>query len=458
MVLLAGMFVLLSGQAAPATAPDRPKSLYEQVVVRSDPANGYEDYLRAADLLRDDVFSLYERWQPTSLADYEKQVAYFRELAKDDEENLGIVERFDEREHAAHLAFYRRQDGRTLLEVRQEMASRYGKALDLVRRGNEKRVYDPRPTLDLFAITPEFAGFRSLSRLAAATAHVRLAAGDSRGATDDYLAILRMSHRLGEMSSLSAMVGLADAGIVLAELEWALPRLSLPDVGRLEAEAMGQLRDDRLLWRLVQFERKSTEQTLLKAFEPGSDMGDEGLEAQLRRLSPENRAQLVRRIMAELEPKYATLVRRFTGPETHWYDRNPPVWEPDHEEEEDLLDLPSTVEELVRYLRQVFEPDHLESMGNAYGMRRTQLRLLVLHCRIEQFRHHQRRLPTALTEVAREAELVDPFSGAKFVFEPREREDYRLYSTGIPATGPVELRHRREPRPPPAERVLPPHD
>ena len=52
------------------------KSNYSQVVEHPNPNNGYEDYVRATDILRGDRFSVYLNWSPT---DYEDRLAQKKE-------------------------------------------------------------------------------------------------------------------------------------------------------------------------------------------------------------------------------------------------------------------------------------------------------------------------------------------------------------------------------------------
>jgi hypothetical protein len=414
-----------------AQPPDRPRTILERVVLRPDPNNGYEDYLRAVDLV-DRPLQLLLTWTPSSHDHLRRQ----SERAMPGDPDGALTQ-----ELMSALAFYEARQDKTLLEIRREAVARYGRLLDLVRLGNRKRVYDPRQGYDQETLFPEYSATRYLSRLFVASAHVRLAAGNTRGAADDLVAGLAFSHWIQVGPLISALVGMANQAIVAAEMEWMLARLSESDLERLESTADAILSGDPPMKRALDHERAGSIASLRKIIDGGSVSGilsaddDDAARADqlIEGLDPAQRQSMFQRVSQRVQRANLELGRRFTLPEARWYDRGFP--QPGQSQGRSVQSLA----DLEDVLSGIFGTEGTAPVFQALGRQRTQLRLLVLHCRIERFRLHHRRLPKSLDEAGA---LHDPYADAPFVYEVREREDYRLFSRGTLNSGIIELRNR----------------
>jgi hypothetical protein len=431
-------FILSAAALSQVIVPQQDQdagSLYWQVVTQPDPNNGYEDYLRAADLVNDAVFVVYRTWNP--------------ELSFSDVADILLTD--GERQR---MELYKRLDGKSLLEVRQEMVARYGTALQWVRQGNQKIVYDPRKSVESDTLFPELAAFRNLTYLAVASAHVKAASGDTTGATQDLLEELIRADRSTCGTIIQFIVASTNKALALAELDWLMPRLTTRDL-RLIEERMQQLKPLRDLLRetlareydFVERElmRLATNEPDPEVLEDWTGAGDR-VEQFLRQLRPDQIAELQRGLRAVVDRHRKRGLDLLSMPEALWYQRSlsPSLsYEDAREEEQPPI---RSLQELISELELIFLDGGDGVISNQTvmlgGRIQTQLRLLLLHLRIEMFRLHYRRLPESLELVASQAEINDPFGDGRFVYEPREGGSYELYSKGTALTGPVKLTYR----------------
>jgi hypothetical protein len=72
------------------------------------------------------------------------------------------------------------------------------------------------------------------------------------------------------------------------------------------------------------------------------------------------------------------------------------------------------------------------------------MRLLDLHARILDYRWNNLKLPEQLADAVPQALLFDPLSGQSFAYE-KTATGYSLFSRGVPETGKIELKYRRDP-------------
>jgi hypothetical protein len=436
-----------------APVQERRQTLYEQIVKKPDINNGYEDYIRAADMLKDGLFSHYARWSPKSLQQFEDSVRARTEASDLEREFFGEVDPAQER---AAYELLKRLDKMTLLQVRQEMVERYGKALAQVAVGNRKNVYDPRGAIDPMTLFPELPNFRDLARLATASAHVKAAAGNWRGATTDLLEVLAMADKAGQNSFIAMLVGSANQAIVLAEFEWLMPRLPEPELRRLDQAASSLLSNRNPLIGPVQGEYQyaisairmlcSSPAELVEQVIGSGEEVHEKTRKFMSSLQPTQLRAMESRLLRKVEDWKTETLTLLQGEERNWYTRTS-IEEPsgggfEFDEDEELV--VESLSALQDVLSDYILPSPIATFSTNIGIRRTQLRLLALHARVQLFRLHHRRLPHSLDEVVTPAGAYDPFAHANFVYTPKEREEYRIHSLGVPSTGIVEMRYRRD--------------
>src|SRR5438552_1747320 len=133
MILLSAIVYCLGGMPV----ADGQKSIYSQVVQHPDPNNGYEDYLRGADLARDWKLSMCLDWSPGRDRDIlERKKLTWAQHDDPDVEWTALDE--------ARLQWSKRLDDLGYLGVQRLAVGQWGRAIDLVRAGNQKQVWDPR--------------------------------------------------------------------------------------------------------------------------------------------------------------------------------------------------------------------------------------------------------------------------------------------------------------------------
>lgn len=428
---------------------DKPKSLYEQVITHPDPYNGYDDYVRAADIVKEPEFSSYATFGAGTVARLveDKKYATNPENLKEDPSLAWTPE--DE----ARLNLAKRLDALDYLGVRREMVARYGKALDFVRIGNGKPCREPESLKDATAF-PALASFRNLVKLLVADSYVRSADGNRKGATADLIDGLTMSRRISGGSLISLLVGLACQSIMLAEAERSLPELSDADALQLIACADKSL-EDRLLAKAFEGESEQLPKLLDEMLDPeqwkgtGKTEGSglpPGLFEFARKLTPTQ--------LAEVKAKIIRLGKRRLAVEVDRANSNESTWRDVKKDDSEPIEKITTLDDFIEYLTDLTTPVY-RAVYPAVLKGRAQLRLLGLHGRIIDFRWKHGRLPNTLREAVPERLCHDPMANADFVYELTET-GYKLYSKGLPSTGPVELKYRRPPGLPQDQEAIPP--
>src|SRR5688572_1830938 len=101
---------------------EKPRPIYSDIISRTTGQNGYEEYVRAADLLR-----------------------------------LGPAQA----PYAITFGYYEpNRPQPPFLQSRRELMVHGQKVLDLIRAGNKKPVFEPREKLGVWTLFPEFAYFK----------------------------------------------------------------------------------------------------------------------------------------------------------------------------------------------------------------------------------------------------------------------------------------------------------
>lgn len=194
-------------------------SLFSQIFPRPTGRNGYEDYVMAAQVVKNPVYEVLTRDEAAVIA------AAQQDEAAPTESGL-----------------------KTSLAIRRERVRRFADALDWVRAGNGKPSVDPH-RLSPNETFPEMGGFKSVEKLEADAAQVGFADGSSASAVRFLLDGLIFSHRTGNSALISALVGAACQAIVLAEFQQNLDCLSLSDCKTICQAATAALAEPPLIDR-----------------------------------------------------------------------------------------------------------------------------------------------------------------------------------------------------------------
>jgi hypothetical protein len=405
--------VLLAGAALFAQKP----TIYQQVVRTPDIRNGYEDYLRAADAVHTPAIDALLRWSPQG---------------EPEESSRGATQEEIERVRISNQILNWR-----LLRVRREIAEQGARALQLMKVGNAKPVYDPREKRTPETAYPELSEFKVLMRVLAADAYVKYADGNSAAGTQQLLDGLVFANKVSGGSLISSLVGIASTAIVLGSFETHLRRLSLNDCKKIQAAVGSILTEPSHMLRALKFERDSASDAFAYRIsnpDAGIAFGraDDAERVQTIRSLPESaKAQLRDRFLKASMAIHALVEEAVRRPESEW----------GRVDDQIQKLIGGATDPPTKILLEASTP-HFGLALTEYAKQRTQLRLLDLHARIIEFRWIHGRLPNTLAEAVGSERSRDPLSGDLFQYELRLGNSYRLYSKGTKELGEIELRYQ----------------
>jgi len=371
-----------TGQKVPGAvqkpAPKPPS--YPQLFPTSTNNNGYEEWVRAADLIQNNakVQELLDQPAPT--------LAMKRRIMDDPE---------------------------------------VAQALQLVRAGVNKPVFSPRTSLDENTPLPELAHFRQLARLLAMEQYVAFADGRVDAAINDLRVGLAFGYRIQTDTLISGLVGVAVHNIVLKEFSQHLDQLSVYHCNEVR----------RIVEDFLDAENPAVH---LLALEKGYAL--KVLDA--RRSDPEGLIALMKTIggvSAPQEDANAAAVHAYVA--NHPGEANA-ILDDASSRVSALYDLALLNLRLPPAQRKPLVIDQAASPGAAlfraitidpqqildkYTRDQTQLRLLGVHVLIHRYRWDHNTLPDSLSEMRAPNLVQDTSSGAEIVYQ-REGDRYLLTS------------------------------
>lgn len=298
-------------------------------------------------------------------------------------------------------------------------------ALLLVRMGLHKPVYSPRTNLDENSLFPELAPFRQLARLLCAEQYVQFANGRVDAAIDSLRVGLAFGYRVQTDTVLSGLVGVAIHSMVIKEFSRHLDQLSVyqcDDVRRLVEDFLG---GESPAAHLLALEKGYT----LKMLEARrSDSA--GLAALLQTVGVEDTDRA--------DPDSATVTAYLKN---HPADVNALIDDAENRVnamyDQTLLNM-----RLPPTQRKSLARDTTESPGAAlfravsidpqsildkYTRDQSQLRLLGVHALIHRYRWDHNVLPNGLAELHAPGWIKDAFEGTVIVYQ-RDGDRYTLAS------------------------------
>jgi len=398
-------------------------SLLAKVVGVPTGKNGYEDYLRAADVAGSDLWGMYEQ-----MMGY--RISKLRAMTDPD----------------VDLTLPPVAPGTTLdstdLGIRIAANDRLGGTFDIVTQGNNKRVYDPRDGYTFETTFPEMARFKMLAKIGVNKAYVEFAEGKSTLAVRDLIEGLRFSRNIFDSVMIGGLVSIAMQSIFLAEFNRHLGQLSLSDAQLIDRTCQGLIDSPypvrEMLAREYRMTKSSLDQVLDKPDEFLTEEQNKAVGAALKGLSGPDRAQLKSFVTQALEPRYKSISDKLSGPESGW-----PVSDMSADPLVSLED--KSVSNLAMLLITELQGKSMEHQyTKAMAKARIQLRLLQLHAKVIEYRWQNSFLPAKIEDFAGPKIARDPFTGDVFHYELKDG-NYRLYSTGVPGIGPIELKYRMQP-------------
>jgi hypothetical protein len=379
---------------SPEDAPARPRSLLQQIVPHPTGQNGYEEFLAAADL-------------------------------------LGAPEVRD--------AIDRATRARTDLALARRAARLALPAFALVRQGLLKPVFDPRQTLEVDTLFPEFAAFRQLARAYQLEVWVRFADGEPRAGVRAAVEGLRFSRAISRSLLIADLVSMACEAIMFGALDRHIAHVPEPDValltGLVEEVLAGEPHWVGVFTREAEFVKSGLAMFLEG---PGDPVDPEAFDAGLleppppeveafRSATPAQKAAVKRDFATHMGLVLDELRERSAKPEAQWLTPSGNI---------------EAADPVVRYVAES-ATEVFEHTVAFHARTRTQYRLLRLHAAITQFRWRHHRLPRDLAELGQPAWLEDPLSGGQFQYRPTGGMEYELYSRGAGDMGRIDLRYVR---------------
>lgn len=426
------------------------QSIFQRVVARPDPKNGYEDYVRACDLVKGSMLDEYLSWTP----DRYNELANTKQLAARGGDPRIRWQSTDE----ARLATEESLRGQDYLGVQRAMVKKFGGVLELIRKGDTKQVWDPRDKVTVDTIFPEQSFFRSIPKLFRAAAYVRFADGDTLGGTSDLIDSLTFARKIGGGNLLSALISGQCQQTAFAAFEDHLAQLSERDAIMIVNYADAALTENASYLQALVRERtqlldsvdlllESPDKYLLSN-PPNPTRREAAVAKSVRALSASDRRLVRDQLASGIDLSYGKVVSQIGLEESSWTEKRV-----DLPEDPRMISSPRDVSDaLLNMVMPAFD-----RLTVAVMRTRAQLRLLDLHARIIAFKWHLNRLPKNLNEAAPEQLIYDPLSKTAFEYE-LQAGGYRLYSKGVPSTGVIELQYRRPASIPKENDPIPPVD
>ena len=296
-----------------------------RIITQPDPNNGYEDYVRATDLLHGSDLNLCLTYSDQQFQEMASEKEWTIAHANDPEsqdpktgEKVGHRKWTDEDE--ANLTIAKQLHELGFLGVERYQADKFGQALALMRAGNEKRVWDPRENVGPDTVYPEMAGFKTLAKVLTADAYVRFAEGNSKAGTTELLEGLTFARRIRASNLISELVGIASQSIALASFERHLTQLSEKDASQIVKYVDTALQEPNEYVQALQHERELNIASVDYLFKNMGDLPDQpdgpSIQKAIDRLSASDQEQAKSGLKQAISQYYEKLAAQFERDES----------------------------------------------------------------------------------------------------------------------------------------------
>ncbi|RYG36856.1 hypothetical protein EON81_08425 [bacterium] len=379
------------------------KSLLHQRIPAPTGANGYEEFLRAADMISND-------------ATLGKAVATMTSRP-DDGEVIGV----------------RRT---SLLKLRP--------VLTLLRAGATKPIaYPPRPPaqdLDELISFDEISALRQLMRILMTSAYVQLADAQSAGATSDLIAVYRMADLLAHNGAqIEALTATGTYSQMFFLLDRSFDGFAPADLARIEEMADDAV--ERPFWSdVIKGELAQNSAMLdvsLKSFEEeikGADREavkkDPGMSAILK-MTPAQKKALSERVKSQIGQSARNIAALGVRPEREWI--------PFAKDVDFPSGLPNTAEQVERFFADMGAIRMVGAVN--FAAVRTKWRLVRLTARLRRIMAEQDVLPKELPADLPANYVQDGLAAGRLIFRSYP-SGFSVESAGVVETGVVTLTSR----------------
>jgi hypothetical protein len=410
------------------------QSTFKRLFPTPTGANGYEEFARADDLMRELQIGIYQSWLPPERRPKpEPETKEQKEARAKDEEIFGKPDPKIE-------ALRQRLNEMNQIQVRAEESRVGAPIIALIRQGLQKPISRPQS-----GDATEFVSLSQLRRvgyLLADSAYVEFAGGRPSMGYEHLRTALLLGDALSPYGTIDLLIGTATSTRTLAAFNEHFDQIPLAELQQIPSLCQTLLRQNRLLqsWTREQANARRTVAESVKDFltvTDVEDIGDSTIQTLVREFSKMSaaqknafRAEVERRVREE----YTRAIGTFRRNESEWIAE----FEKESDDERPIKSLADAIDEFVSWLA----PPSPRTVTTSYVRYRTQVRLLDLHSRVRAFRWVHGRLPATLTE-AGVVNTMDPLSKEAFQYEIQGERAYRLYSKGNSETGEVELKYVR---------------
>jgi hypothetical protein len=407
--------------------------------------NGFEDYARAADILRDGSMVVFKTWVPAEQRPTSAQV----QAAQQDRARILSALTPDQRQmyEAVHPDTSIREpfqplasklDRVTYLGMLREKVDHYSRALQYIEDGNAKPCAIPvTDETKVKGIGSVALGLDDAVELECDQAYIQLADGKS----DRALAALRTAitsvDNIASANMMGYLVSLISNQAVFNFLDTRLDHFSESELAEISEIAKSHFANSETVLKLIrnayavhtaglsdpnrwQGQGASTTDPLLKILET---------------LSPQQLNDWLKSVASAMRDRDEASVERFSGSEDAWL---PTQDLPQTATTQSSL---KTLEDAKNYLLGVQTPIFDSRRRTLRVMTdRARWRILYLRTQVELFRMENNRLPTQLNEIFKDPNSYhDPLSGQPFQYE-KTPTGYRLVSRGTQDSGTIELK------------------
>ena len=359
-------------------------NMFAKIVPNPTGTNGYEEYVRAAEIASVPDFAAYSRWIMNT---------HPAGVSLEEDKPIGVDLNDPD------------------LTVRRKWIEKFRMCSNLISAGNRKPVYEPRDSILPETTFPEMAMFRALARLQASTAHVSFADGNTGEAVMRLEEGITFGQKLGGSILISRLVGVACGSIALAELDDHWPQLSLNDAHELRSYLGTRISATPLIVEALKSEKRASKNAIDELFAKPDAFAndywnadkDKALINSVSKLSPLDAANAASDATAAVYAAYDSVIQLLSGPESEWLKYK------DSNEDDTRKPLSGRIAGLVLpTLSQVLIVEARE---------RTRLRLAYLTASAIEYRWINGRLPSNIEEFTSKPERLDPTSGRYFVYK-----------------------------------------
>jgi len=300
---------------------------------------------------------------------------------------------------------------------------RFAFALNAVRSGLRKKIFNPQNIVEPTTGFPEIAWMPDMTQLFLAEASVRQAYGNPAASLQSFFDAYEFNCAIQRSGPMEPYVGgIEPKKKILLELVSRLPNYTLPELAMIEKWALARLSATDLLESLA-FEKANVEGQLDNVvagkWRNRTDR-ENSLLQQLGALGFGERQ--VARGLVEKDVKHALSLwtAMIQTPEGNWKRPEFPQYS-------------QYGEGFVQQLNALIEP-----AVKALAVERGKLRMILAACRLYAYRWNYEKYPAKLTEAVDGAVAVDPLTGRLFVYESGP-SGVKLSTSGSAISGPVSL-------------------